>query len=191
MKSIKKILSVVLVLAMMAALGTQVFAENEERVTAIGYNSALVGEMVKENAAATGGYERVCHVGSISAMRGTSLPSSAWSFWDGVYSGSFSGVKSGIYTNYYFTGVNTLRLYFSGLCTQSGTAKLTYYLIDMSDNNSATGPYYSELLSTTSSDEVYKTFSGLTSSHNYCIWLRSNNTRGIDGNITISTTNGG
>lgn len=190
MKRIKKILSFVLALTMLTSLGIQAFAENEESRTPE-YLPSPIEEIVKENAISTGGFERICYVGNISGTRGTSVPTTAWSFWDGVYSASFSGVAAGIYTSYYFTGVNTLKVYFSNLCTESGTAKLTYYLIDLSNNNSATGPFYSDTLSTFSSEEVYKTFSGLTTSHHYCVWLRSNNTCRIDGDVIVSTTNGG
>lgn len=188
-KSIKAILCMVIAITMLISSGIQAFADNSEQL-ALDSNCPSMQELAKENANATGGFERICYVGNISNAKGTSVPTSAWNFWDGVYSASFTEVAAGIYTSYYFTGVNTLKVYFSNLHTESGSAKLVYYLIDLT-NNSSSGPYYSNTLSTSSSEEVYRTFSGLTTSHHYCVWLRSNNTSKIDGNIIVSTTNGG
>ena len=91
-KSIKAILCMVIAITMLVSSGIQAFADNSEQL-ALDSNCLSMQELAKENANATGGFERICYVGNISNAKGTSVPTSAWNFWA---PSSVPRVKSGV-----------------------------------------------------------------------------------------------
>ena len=118
---------------------------------------------------------------------GTTVPTAPHSL---PYSGSFSGVKAGVYTNYYFTGTTTLNVAVTNITiNKNQTTKLMVNLYDVTSHCFLWGTS-SDILPYNTSSSFYASLTGpgLTSSHNYAVFFWSSNSFcGISANFSIYT----
>ena len=116
--------------------------------------------------------------------RGLNEPTREWDWNDGVFSSYFIDVKGGIYSNFYFTDARILYLTIDDIYA-SGSTTLMYYLNDMTNNTSQSGQLK---LSEGDYDGRLERQFNVSPNHKYCIFIRTNNNRTIDGSITLSAT---
>lgn len=178
----KKLISIMMSISLIFSLSSVAFADegaeilNQAQDTKVYYTLPVDQEILIEHFASGYGIKEI--------SRGVDIPTSEHDLSSGVYTGSFSGVMGGIYTNKYFTGRNTLKVMFENL---TGSTSCTFYYMLYDITSGSYGSARSVSLST-SSTESYYTFTGLNSAHEYCVFMRTNYMGTASGDITVSST---
>lgn len=95
----------------------------------------------------------------------TSPPGSFWNLINNPYSGQFSDVRTGIYTNYYFSPSSSGDLYLDQ--TVSGTTGQDF-VVELLDQTNGGAIAYSNVIMDNSSTTV--TWPNLNKSHHYEVW---------------------
>lgn len=109
-----------------------------------------------------------------NGARYTTKPTVKWDLSNATYHGSFSGVKAGVYTNYYFTGVTYITVSFFNLRTDFEQCKFEFALTDLTDSYGSSGFRDVDLDgSDTVGTDAYGSYTGLNSNHKYCIFMRT------------------
>ena len=106
------------------------------------------------------------------SIRGVNQPTTEWDWDDGPYWGSFSGVQFGVYTNYYFTGVDSLEVTFTNLSTDEVNIFI-FTIIDLTDSSETYDVVEKHLPAATNNASAFNTYIGLDTTHRYCVRLRS------------------
>ena len=122
---------------------------------------------------------------NVIVTRGSTLPTEAYEF-DGTspYSGSFSGVSGGLYTNYYFTGHTKYYVSFDNVSVTSN-CNFVFYLYDMTTRSMVGAAKSYSFSSSSSSNEAYASYNTYAD-HNYCVFFRTDYTARASGNIYVS-----
>lgn len=121
-----------------------------------------------------------------SRLRGVDKPTQEWDWDDGTYWGSFSEVQYGIYTNYYFTGVDNLEVVFSALNTDDSINYFYFCLTDLTDSTGSSSQTQKKLTSSSSYDSAFNSYSDLDPTHKYCVWMRTSG-GAVSGTIRVKT----
>lgn len=119
-----------------------------------------------------------------TSARGTSLPTRAWDLKEDPYEGSFYGLRTGLYTNRYFTGVTTFDIIWDNVKNTgpqlSGQpyddVTFRFQLYDMTDKSWVSGTEYESRRVSYFSGEILdgsKRISGLNSSHKYAFFFEN------------------
>lgn len=117
-----------------------------------------------------------------SVTRSENIPTKKWDFNDGVYEGSFYGLRTGFYTNRYFTGTTSLKIAYSNVensgpgttTAPAGNATFEIQLYDITDG-SWKDVYESSVIPYPEGEAISgrKTVSGLNTSHKYAFFFRN------------------
>ena len=136
-----------------------------------------------------------------TVARGESVPSRSWNFGNGDYSGSFSGLRTGLYTNRYFTGSTSYTIEWdvenTGPAISGAPNDDVTFVIRIYDITDRTWDdvYESDELHATSNprtDDGSKTVRGLNSSHRYAFYFvnglyeTDDSASQLRGDITVS-----
>ena len=112
----------------------------------------------------------------------TSPPTSWWDLSNSPYYGSFSDVRTGIYTNYYFTPSSSGALYLNQ--SVSGTSGQDF-VVELVDYTEGGAEVYYTIVPDNSSTNV--TWTNLNPSHYYEVWWAPENSNdAIAGNFVVS-----
>jgi hypothetical protein len=185
----KKIISTALILAVVLSLSTTAFADGIVNVNASESLGQNTENEILETAIAN--EQSIINMPSVRQpvsilRRGTSLPTSQWYF-NGTapYSATFSNVKAGIYTNYYFYGHDTYYVSVSKVSV-SKDCKFTFFMYDMTEPDEIEPLSSTAFSASSSSNEAEATYSDLNSNHKYCVFLRTDGQGAASGTITVS-----
>lgn len=172
----KKLLSIMLALALVFPMGTIAFAAEENQMIPSASSLDNTGIFFEG-----GEFARIQH---LAGTRSTSVPDSYWNLAENNYSADLQIVgKSWLYTNYYYHPNGSGRIYVDyNVTADTSTTTLYIGLYDLTKAKLVVEHVVNDVRTTGKTGSMY--FYNLTPSHNYAVCFRAHPSS-LNGSATI------